>query len=520
MELAADLSVLEQLGEIVSNLTTSGDPSLSNDLMKKLKAICKKSDVYVKHVYHLVLTQLKKNHAEIRLSSFQIINELFLRSHTFREMLLIDFQIFLELTVETDYKQPLPPPKSAAKVLKEKAIEAIDSWHRKFGPHYKKLDLGYNYLKRVKNVEFHSLTARTQAESRQYEERQRRKRNAINGQIIRVENEMADMISEMELCATEIENCFKLLLPHPDEYEIHGGDNSASSSELKQMPNHEGVTKAQDISEVTEDVGEKQVTDDQMDNQITDVHCEKVIDEGDVQLLSDHGLATRSYQLTIKLDKSGPEIKETDDNSIVLKTVCEFYKELTHKHLPMINKWLSVLSKGEGMQLKIQQLIDLKRTLEASKSKFLELKITPLVDNVESASLQGKANNSSDEDDDTEDFEDVPEKEGVQLVIPPSDKEGYGLKPLSTTQQSSTGKEKNRIDLTTGRVENSGQSAMGSLVIIDFPNKTSLLKVAFTEPVSNIFLCLHVRCNMNVGDPEGNSHVKRMVLHIHIPVSG
>ena len=503
MESAADLSLLEQLGEIVSSLTTSGDPSLNNDLMKKLKAVCKKSDVYVKHVYHLVLTQLKKNHAEIRLSSFQIINELFLRSHTFREMLLIDFQIFLELTVETDYKQPLPPPKSAAKVLKEKAIEAIDSWHRKFGPHYKKLDLGYSYLKRVKNVEFHSHTARTQAESRQSEERERRKRNVINGQIIRVENEMSYMISEMELCATEIENCFKLLLPHPDEYEVHCGDKSAcSSSELKQMPNHEDLTKAQDINEVTESVGEKQVINNEMDSQITDVDYEKVKDEGNVQLLSNHGLATRSYQLTIRLDKSGPEIKETDDNSIVLKTVREFYKELTHKHLPMINKWLSVLSKGEGMQLKIQQLIDLKRTLEASKSKFLELKITPLVDNVERVSMQGKADSSSDEDDDTEDFEDVPEKEGVQLVIPPSGKEEYGLEPLSETQQLSTGKEKNRMDCTTGKVEYSGQSpAMCSLMITDLPCKTSVPKVAFTKPVNNLFLCLHVRCNTNAGDP-------------------
>ena len=441
MESAADLSLLEQLGEIVGNLTTSGDPSLNNDLMKKLKAICKKSDVYVKHVYHLVLTQLKKNHAEIRLSSFQIINELFLRSHTFREMLLIDFQIFLELTVETDYKQPLPPPKSAAKVLKEKAIEAIDSWHGKFGPHYKKLDLGYNYLKRVKNVEFNSHTARSQAERRQSEEKERRKRNIINGQVIRVENEMSDMISEMELCATEIENCFKLLLPHPDDYEVHCADKSvSSSSEQKQMPHHEDMTKSQDEREVTEDVGEKDVIGNKMDSQITDVVSEKVKDEE--QLLSNHGLATRSYQLTIRLDKSGPEIEETVDNSIVLKTVREFYKELTHKHLPMINKWLSVLSKGEGMQLKIQQLIDLKRTLEASKSKFLELKITPLVDNVESVSMHGKADSSSDEDDDTEDFEDVPEKEWIQVAIPPSERNEYGLQSLSTSQQSSTGKQK------------------------------------------------------------------------------
>lgn len=436
MESAADLSLLEQLGDIVGSLTTSGDPSLNNDLMKKLKAICKKSDVYVKHAYHLVLTQLKKNHAEIRLSSFQIISELFLRSHTFREMLLIDFQIFLELTVETDYKQPLPPPKSAAKILKDKALEAIDSWYRKFGPHYKKLDLGYSYLKRVKNVEFNSRTARTEAERRQSEERERKKRNMINGQIIRVENEMSDMVSEMELCATEIENCFKLLLPHPDDYEVHFEDEAAcSSSKLEQiMDKH--ATKSQHVRQVTEDVCENQSVDSEME--ITDCGANK--DGNNEQLLSDHGLATRSYQLTISLDKSGPQIKETVDNSIVLNTVQEFHKEMTHKHLPMINKWLSVLSKGEGTQHKIQKLIDLKRTLEAAKNKFRELKITPLVDNAENVSTQGKSDSTSDEDDDTEDFEDVPEKEGIQLVIPPNEREEYGLEPLTTAPQPSTGK--------------------------------------------------------------------------------
>ena len=226
MESTVDLDLLEQLGEIISNLTTSGDPSLDAEKLKKLKAICKKADVYLKHVYHLVLTQLKKNHAEVRLSSLQIISELFLRSHMFRELLLTDFQLFLELTVETDHKQPLPPPKSAAKTLKEKALQAVESWYHKFGPHYKKLDLGYSYLKRVKKVEFNAVTARTEVERRQSEERARRRNVLINGQIIQVEQEMSEMISEMELCATEIENCFKLLLPHPDDYDLQSGDET------------------------------------------------------------------------------------------------------------------------------------------------------------------------------------------------------------------------------------------------------------------------------------------------------
>ncbi|XP_068730210.1 UV-stimulated scaffold protein A-like isoform X1 [Montipora capricornis] len=439
----ADVTLLQELGEIVSDLTTSGSPSLDNNLLKKLKAICKKSEVYVNHTYHLVLTQLKKNHAEIRLSSFQVISELFFRSHAFRELLLIDFQIFLELTVETDPKQPLPPPKSVAKSLKHKVLQAIESWYKKFGPHYKKLDLGYNYLKRVKNVEFNAVTARTEAERRQSEERARRKRDFINGQIIRVENEMVEMISEMELCALEIENCFKLLLPHPDDFDMcHANEAATKTVILNNVPSsgqdqeedkvvERHMSSTPSTSKAIDVLEEDESSELGVGTTESDVNTDK--DDSEEQLLSNHGLGTRSYQLNIKIDVGGPQIRETDDNSIVLKTLKEMHKEMTHKHLPMINKWLSVLTKGEGTQQKIKQLIDLKRTLEATKDKFSELKITPYVDAMDKMSCIGE---SEDEEDDTDEFEDVPEKEGLELVIPPSKKSEYGLEIASTSNQS------------------------------------------------------------------------------------
>jgi hypothetical protein len=55
--------------------------------------------MYVKEAYHMLLTQLEKEHSEIRLSAFQMIDELFNRSHVFRELMLSDLQTFLELTV-------------------------------------------------------------------------------------------------------------------------------------------------------------------------------------------------------------------------------------------------------------------------------------------------------------------------------------------------------------------------------------------------------------------------------------
>lgn len=112
------------------------------------------SDELIRHVYHLLMTQLNQEHAEIRLSAFQIVSELFSRSHQFRTLLIDNFQEFLELTVETDYEQPLPPPKEVAQKMKTLAIKAVQEWHEKFGEAYKKLSLGYHFLKQKKQVTF------------------------------------------------------------------------------------------------------------------------------------------------------------------------------------------------------------------------------------------------------------------------------------------------------------------------------------------------------------------------------
>lgn len=99
------------------------------------------------------MSQLEEGHSEIRLSAFQVMNELFQRSHHFRELLVADMQQFLLLTVETDVDYPLPPPKAAARLLKEQSLSAIATWNDKFGKAYKKLAVGYNFLRHCKQVQ-------------------------------------------------------------------------------------------------------------------------------------------------------------------------------------------------------------------------------------------------------------------------------------------------------------------------------------------------------------------------------
>ena len=554
----ANLELLEELGELIEDLTTSGSPSLKEDVMKKVKRICKSSEIYLKHAYHIVMTQLKKNHAEIRLASFQIINELFLRSHVFRELLLGDFQTLLELTVETDFKQPLPPPSNVAKTLMESAFRTVETWHQKYGEHYKKLDLGFKYLKRVKLVELDDVIATSGAERQRAEERERRKQLLLRKKLLQVENQMSETRPEMERCLTEMESCFTLLLPHPKEYEVHAsragseslptmqlrvsigkkithnsctnrtkksnsnsstakvqcsGANSENlptaefktsvannagkegcpnrthiikssmagdglSSDRKQMESyavfseenrdaassesccpfagsegkkakgHATISECHAVDDASDECptysDNSESSDDQTESEekLTqqDTPSEFDSDGGaDIdepqQILTRHGLGTRSYHLSINVGTTNFRICETSDNSVILDKLRESNKEVTHKYLPMTTKWLSVLSKSDGMQLKIQEVIDLKRALEASRDKFLDLQIVPMekqnkVKHLTNPSFNFVADDGSGDEESADDFEDVPEKEGLELLIPKEKRAEYGLEPL------------------------------------------------------------------------------------------
>ncbi|ROT76257.1 hypothetical protein C7M84_005151 [Penaeus vannamei] len=118
-----------QLRKSVEDLTTSGKDKLDEETFKKVKKICKKSDFYVIELYKLLCKHLKKNHAEIRYSAFQICDEIFRRSHCFRELLLKDFKTFADLTLGLDPKKPLPKPKAVAQKLKQKCVETIQQWY-------------------------------------------------------------------------------------------------------------------------------------------------------------------------------------------------------------------------------------------------------------------------------------------------------------------------------------------------------------------------------------------------------
>jgi hypothetical protein len=67
-------------------------------------------------------------------------------------MPLYDLDHDLCLYLDIDPNMPLPPPKHAATTLKTQALKAVQQWQDKYGEAYKKLALGYNFLKTCKQV--------------------------------------------------------------------------------------------------------------------------------------------------------------------------------------------------------------------------------------------------------------------------------------------------------------------------------------------------------------------------------
>lgn len=63
-------------------------------------------------------------------------------------------QHIFELVAETNPDNPLPLPRTRALELKSMSLKAVDKWYQLYGPGYKKLGIGYNYLRQCKKVAY------------------------------------------------------------------------------------------------------------------------------------------------------------------------------------------------------------------------------------------------------------------------------------------------------------------------------------------------------------------------------
>ena len=373
-----------QLYELVEELTTSGESNLNEKSMKKLKNLCKKSDDNLNDVYRIVLNQMEKEHAEIRFSCFQIVNELFLRSHAFRQMILADFHNLLELCVETNDERKLPPPTNVARTLKSTALSDIESWYQKFGKHYKKLEIGYDFLKRVKKIDFAGVRSRTLLERQRQESLEARQRDLEKRAVEKVQSEIKENGRDIESAITQGNSCLNLVLPRPcDFYPEENSELTSETSPNMIICSASGENRAQgDISESMEKP-----------------------DNGPVGKY--HGIPTMDYKLTIRIPFGKTIVMETNDNKDILANLHEQMNEIRNKFVPMVTRWINILSKCRNVNSELEKCVQFKDSMKELTEKYNEI-------DIEQHPVLGSSKHleNGDDDGDNEIFEDVPEIEG------------------------------------------------------------------------------------------------------------
>ncbi|XP_036057225.1 UV-stimulated scaffold protein A isoform X2 [Onychomys torridus] len=444
----------QKLSQLIEELTTSGESQLNAQKMKELKKICKSSEEQLSHAYHLLKTQLAQDHAEIRLSAFQIVDALFTRSHQFRVLLVSDFQEFLELTLGTDNDHPLPPPREAAQRLKQAAMQAVEGWNEKFGEAYKKLALGYHFLKHTKKVDFRDVDGRTVAERKREEEKQKHLDRIHRESAERAKREMEEMSDEIQSCLTEVENCFKLLVPLDlgpyieDKFfaEASGiteghvpctlSSDLATSCEsgLPGSQNEEQPCCSKDLLASTYHVGSVvglkalAQTAEQDPSRDEDEHS------GPEEFLRSHGLGSHKYTLDVELPSDGLKVQENEDNLAVLHAARDSLKLIQNKFLPTVCSWVQRFTRGGIYSGHLKQAIDLKMELELALKKYEELNIQP------GKGQRSRTEALEDSEDEDQDFVEVPEKEGYEPRIPDHLRAEYGLEPKASLKTLEKGR--------------------------------------------------------------------------------
>ncbi|KAG0287434.1 hypothetical protein BGZ96_008640 [Linnemannia gamsii] len=428
--LAMNLEAREALSTLVLAITKTGDLYLDPDQVKQVKSICKKSDVNVRTAYDLLMIQLKRKHAQIRYSSTQLIAELFQRSHLFRELLVADYPIFLQLTVGI-HQHRLPPPVVFADKTKKLAISLTNEWHAKYGPVYKQVALGYEFLRYHLKVDFTNLVPVTDearsAEQRAQEElsRQIRQRKYEKAAV-----EIEEMSDDIQDNVRKMGACFDILVPKLDDEDALNAIFGA--------PAGSSIGKVQ----VTQDEGEE-AEDSRMemeDNNIAEQ--EAAWQQYDTMGIRENALGTNRYKLTINVNKDNPvDVQESEDNAEVFTTLRECYRLIVKKHWPKVTEWMDVLMKADhepGEQRAeydrlLKKAIDLKKSVADAKGKSEDL-------GVNMDTMYGPYEQDSDEDD-----EELEEVEVTTTISNKNDAKSKGKQPVRNQKKSQLSTPKNSV---------------------------------------------------------------------------
>eukprot|EP00127_Corallochytrium_limacisporum_P007531 Clim_evm53s253 gene=Clim_evmTU53s253 len=193
------------ISNLISEIVETNKDVTDTAQLKRLKKLVKNNDRNVEIVYDCFQDHLKENDSSVRLRCVELCNYMFTRSHVWRVKLTDDFQSFIDLCVGLDQNSKRPGPAAESEKLLTETLKAIREWDGRFGFAYKKLHLGYKFLKDSRKVDFARLELTSDADVRQRNidraEEERRAYHrfvAVQAEWLENEAEIMEMLGKIE----------------------------------------------------------------------------------------------------------------------------------------------------------------------------------------------------------------------------------------------------------------------------------------------------------------------------------
>ncbi|MCO5586011.1 hypothetical protein L7F22_039948 [Adiantum nelumboides] len=318
-----------QLCSLIDSATTSPADALDVGFLSSIKRLVRASDDNVRLAFSMLISKLKNKHSQVRYLALLIVDELFTRSKLFRTFLIDDFETFMLFSVGYRTDCPLPPPVSRATLLRAKSMEVLEKWIDCFGPHYKPLRLGYEYLKNTLHLQFPNLRqAAAQAEQHR-KEREERSRALVLEKYETLKHEFPALCSDIEQTLKQLDECFEIL-------------NATNKKE--------GVS----VQLGNEDDVQEDDAEDFTGNSLR------------------HALAQAACQDSVAC--------ESQDNKPVFDTVRDLCRLIASQHSPAVQNWMSILIRVDTQDRELhdflfKRVIDIRNLLSSAKVKCIGLGI-------------------------------------------------------------------------------------------------------------------------------------------------
>ncbi|KAF2078372.1 hypothetical protein CYY_000356 [Polysphondylium violaceum] len=309
-----DINSRNKISDLIKEATNTGSLTLSTEHVQQIKSLLKVSNTNVKSAFDLLMDRLKTKHSQVRISTLNIINEIFMRSKYFRELVCNVLSILFELTLGLNLNNPLPPPADSSRVLKSKALEFIEKWYEAYGPHYNLLKNAYNYLKNSLKLDFPDIRNQASQRDREEQERKEKTQSLLRLKYTKLTDEFDEITTNINSIITVMEETFKTVIPDPST----NFDNLFGSDDEDYNNNNNENNQSQD--------------NDNEQDELPDI-------------LRSGGFGSTNYSITVTLDneKEADSDQGFDKEKILL--LQDNLTELERIQNLIINDWYNTLIK-------------------------------------------------------------------------------------------------------------------------------------------------------------------------------